>query len=317
MPALRFRRLSAIVLALFLSACEVERGSGPAPVLSFGARVDSVAGGVIAKKGDTLSSIARNYRVPVQDIIDINGLEEPYELALGQRVILPLPTTHKVGSRDTLYGISRMYAVSVDRIAQANGLRRPYRLKAGQVVRIPAAQRRQYKWQAKRDVETHAPDTPVTVRTTVERESLPPPQGKKDAVKPLQKLASSTSPRRGFIWPVRGKVISSYGPKAGQLYNDGINIAAPRGTPVMAANDGVVAYAGDDLSGYGNLVLIRHAGGLVTAYAHLNNITVKKGDSIARGQAIGTVGSTGTVANTQLHFEVRRGLDTLNPQDYL
>jgi len=127
----------------------------------------------------------------------------------------------------------------------------------------------------------------------------------------------SSSRRSDFIWPVRGQVISSYGPKEGGLYNDGINIAAPRGTPVLAAADGTVVYVGDKLQSYGNLVLIRHTGGMVTAYAHLNSVNVRQGAMVRRGQAIGAVGSTGTVANAQLHFEVRKGKDTLDPKSYL
>jgi len=106
----------------------------------------------------------------------------------------------------------------------------------------------------------------------------------------------AVSHRAGFIWPVRGQVISSYGPKDGGLYNDGINIAAPRGTPVLAAADGTVAYIGHTLQSYGNLVLIRHGGGMITAYAHLNGVSVRRGMRVRRGEPIGSVGSTGTVA---------------------
>ncbi len=112
-------------------------------------------------------------------------------------------------------------------------------------------------------------------------------------------------------------MISSYGPKANAMYNDGINIAAPKGTPVVAAEDGQVVYADDGLAGYGNLVLIRHQGGVVTAYAHMANITAAKGQIVRRGQMIGTVGSTGKVTGAQLHFEVRKGKDTVNPLNYL
>jgi len=101
------------------------------------------------------------------------------------------------------------------------------------------------------------------------------------------------------------------------MYNDGINIAAPKGTPVVAAQDGQVVYADDGLSGYGNLILIRHQGGLVTAYAHLQNMAVGKGALVRQGQPVGTVGSSGNVATSQLHFEVRRGKDTIDPAKYL
>ncbi|MFC7331953.1 peptidoglycan DD-metalloendopeptidase family protein [Rhodocista pekingensis] len=120
-----------------------------------------------------------------------------------------------------------------------------------------------------------------------------------------------------FAWPVEGPVVSEFGPKEGGLHNDGINIGAARGTPVLAAESGVVAYAGNELRGFGNLLLIRHEGGLVTAYAHLDTLQVDRGQTVRRGQQIGTVGQTGNVRSPQLHFEVRRGSRVLDPRDHL
>jgi murein DD-endopeptidase MepM/ murein hydrolase activator NlpD len=117
--------------------------------------------------------------------------------------------------------------------------------------------------------------------------------------------------------PVHGRLVSTYGPAAGGTHNDGINIAAPKGTPVLAADDGVVAYAGNELRGFGNLVLLKHADGWVTAYAHCDTITVRRGERVKRGQPIGTVGATGSVDEPQLHFEVRRGTRALDPTIYL
>ncbi|MDZ5648382.1 M23 family metallopeptidase [Nitrospirillum sp. BR 11828] len=113
-------------------------------------------------------------------------------------------------------------------------------------------------------------------------------------------------------------MISTHGPKPGGQYNDGINIAAPTGTPVVAADAGVVKYAGNQLRGFGNLVLIQHADGLVTAYAQLDQIMVEAGAKVARGQRIGTVGATGNVTSPQLHFEVRApGNKVLDPMEVL
>ena len=126
-----------------------------------------------------------------------------------------------------------------------------------------------------------------------------------------------SSPPGSFLWPVRGKVVSGYGAKADGLFNDGINVAAPHGTPVAAAADGTVAYVGDALGSYGNLVLVRHGGGMVTAYAHLATVGVKRGSLVRRGQTIGTVGSTGSADTAQLHFEIRRGTETLDPRRHL
>ena len=126
---------------------------------------------------------------------------------------------------------------------------------------------------------------------------------------------ASNSP--GFRWPVRGRVIAGFGPKPTGQQNDGINLAVPEGTPVKAAEDGVVAYAGNELKGYGNLVLVRHANGYVTAYAHASELMVKRGDSVKRGQMIAKSGQTGNVTSPQLHFEIRKGATPVDPMQYL
>jgi murein DD-endopeptidase MepM/ murein hydrolase activator NlpD len=124
--------------------------------------------------------------------------------------------------------------------------------------------------------------------------------------------ASST-----FLWPVRGKIISRYGAKQGGRHNDGINIGVSRGTTVVAAENGVVAYAGNELRGFGNLLLIKHADGYMTAYAHNENLLVGRGAKVKRGQPIARVGSTGSVGSPQLHFEIRKGRKAVDPMRYL
>ena len=120
-----------------------------------------------------------------------------------------------------------------------------------------------------------------------------------------------------FVWPVQGKVIGAFGSSKDGLKNDGINIAAPAGAPVVAAADGTVAYAGNELRGFGNMILIRHDGGYVTAYAHNDSLLVKKGDKVKRGQTIARVGQTGAVFGPQLHFEIRKGTEPVDPMSYL
>jgi murein DD-endopeptidase MepM/ murein hydrolase activator NlpD len=120
-----------------------------------------------------------------------------------------------------------------------------------------------------------------------------------------------------FPWPVNGKILANYGSGAGPNHNEGINISAPRGTPVHAIDGGTIAYVGNEVQGYGNLVLVKHANGWISAYAHLDGITVKKGDSISAGQIIGQVGSTGGVDEPQLHFELRRGKRPVDPREFL
>jgi len=131
-----------------------------------------------------------------------------------------------------------------------------------------------------------------------------------------QPATADTSSGR-FPWPVRGRVLASYGNTAGGGHNDGINIAAPRGTPVRSIDSGTVAYAGNEVKGYGNLVLIRHENGWISAYAHLDDVAVKPGDRIAAGQPFAKVGDSGGVAEPQLHFELRRGKKPVDPREFL
>jgi murein DD-endopeptidase MepM/ murein hydrolase activator NlpD len=120
-----------------------------------------------------------------------------------------------------------------------------------------------------------------------------------------------------FAWPVQGKVISTFGTGSDGARNDGINIAAATGTPIHAAAAGTVTYAGDELKAYGNLVLIRHADGYVTAYAHAQRLVVAKGDTVSKGQVIGYAGATGDVDSPQLHFEIRHGTQPVDPNALL
>ncbi|MFA7074808.1 MAG: M23 family metallopeptidase, partial [Endomicrobiaceae bacterium] len=120
-----------------------------------------------------------------------------------------------------------------------------------------------------------------------------------------------------FSWPVRGKILSGFGYKKNGLYNDGINIGAAIGTSVKASESGVVAYAGNELKGMGNLIIIQHANGWMSVYAHLDNMNVRRGSKVASGEKIGTIGKTGKVSEPQLHFEIRKGTKAYNPRKEL
>jgi murein DD-endopeptidase MepM/ murein hydrolase activator NlpD len=135
-----------------------------------------------------------------------------------------------------------------------------------------------------------------------------------DAIAPAPVPESASSK---FRWPARGKVIASFGKRPDGTHNDGINIAIPQGTDVHAAEGGRVAYAGNELKGYGNLVLIRHDNGWVSAYAHADQILVKRDDVIRRGQVIAKAGKTGTVDQPQLHFELRQGAKPVDPLPHM
>lgn len=165
------------------------------------------------------------------------------------------------------------------------------------------------------DINTRAPLAPAAtgsiprneVRSAVETESVTA------SVNPSEATGSLPT----FLWPVRGKVIASYRAITNGKPNDGINLAVPEGTPVKAAQDGVVAYSGNELKSYGNLVLVRHSNGYVTAYAHLSERLVKSGDTITRGQLIAKSGRSGEVTSPQLHFEIRKGSTSIDPLQFL
>lgn len=155
-----------------------------------------------------------------------------------------------------------------------------------------------------------APSKPVFVTEAPKPFSKPA-----EEVKGIRSVKPDLSPsaRKSFIWPVQGEIISAFGPKSGGLHNDGVNIAAPAGSDVYASMDGTVIYVGDELKSYGNLVIIRHANGWMTAYAHNDHVNVKKGDMVHQGDVIATVGRTGNVSVPQVHFAIRQGKKPLDP----
>ncbi len=238
--------------------------------------------------------------------------------------------SHRVKAGETLYSLGRTYNVHPKQIASLNRLSAPYGLNVGQTVQIPGgtgasafpstAGRAPAVGQqqvAKANVERIEPrtakvDTQDLRSTKSDRKAK---ASKQAEVQPLPQPTKRASSR--FRWPLKGRVISSFGPKPSGSRNDGINIAVPAGTNVLSAENGVVAYAGNELKGYGNLVLIRHDGGWVTAYAHNKELFVKRGDRVTRGKVIAKAGSTGSVNSPQLHFEIRKGADAVDPMKYL
>lgn len=243
--------------------------------------------------GETLFILSRRHGVSARAIIDANGLRPPYRLAPGLRLKIPTPRRYQVARGDTLYGISRRFGVDAFELARLNRLAPPYNIFTGQKLSLPGALA----------PAAAPPDANAKAEPKPGVRQIPPPPPP----------ASTAKPKGRFIWPLRGPILSSYGPKGEGLHNDGINIAAPRGSPVHAAGSGTVAYAGNELRGFGNLLLIRHKGGWVTAYAHNEKLLVQRGQNVRQGQAIARVGSSGSVIAPQLHFEIRRGHRAINP----
>ncbi len=263
--------------------------------------VQQTPASIVVKPGDSVHVVARRYNVSMRALIEMNRLKPPYKLLVGQVLRLPRGRIHTVVRGDTLYGISRKYGIDMNALARANRLAPPYLLLIGQRLNVPV---------------TSAGAT-QTAAVAVE----PPPSPKVDATAkaPPAPLIPTPPPRSSgrFLWPVQGAILSKFGPKSGGFHNDGINISAPRGAPVRAAEAGVVAYAGNELRGYGNLLLIRHAERWTTAYAHNEALLVKRGDTVRRGQTIAKVGSSGNVTQPQSHFELRRGTKVVDPLKHL
>lgn len=240
--------------------------------------------------------------------------------------------THVVRPGETLFAVGRAYDLNPFTIAEHNRLSEPYALKVGQTLRIPS----NGAVAARRDERPASSGRPMTLDQQMAERQDAQRQGtqQRDSELQLEQQArapeANTAPqsqgapeqRDGsmastFRWPVKGRVISTFGEKPTGMRNEGINIAVPEGTSVRAAGSGIVAYAGNELKGYGNLVLIRHDGGWVTAYAHNKELFVNRGDSVERGDVIANAGQTGSVKSPQVHFEVRKGATAVDPMKHL
>ena len=284
--------------------------------------------------GDTVSEIAHRYGVATVAIIKLNGLTYPYWLRTGQRLRLPekalAVARHRAPTGETPPFARNGTTVAGIEAEPAASARVKSEEAARTVTAVPAPSIR---------VEPVEPAPPVRARPAapeplVQAETAapkPPPspgrrmaQAEPEATPPrptLYALARQPGPnhvplpptRNTFLWPLEGRVISGFGAKPGGKYNDGINIAVPVGSEVRASQNGVVAYAGNELRGYGNLVLIRHDGGWMTAYAHNDSLLVGKGDVVRRGQVISHSGRSGGVSRPQAHFEIRRDGEPQDP----
>jgi murein DD-endopeptidase MepM/ murein hydrolase activator NlpD len=286
--------------------------------------------------GDTVDSIARKHGVPASAIMQTNGLRDSSQIRPGQRLVIPRHVTsttqtasartpaaggnvHVVQHGETLMSIARRNGVTLTALARTNHLHSSSKLSVGDRISIPGSGHAMAAAQPPVASQVAQPRTvPVTrvasaAPTQVANVAKEEPRTTETAVK----TAEPGGAMPAFRWPVRGRVIAGFGSKPNGTQNDGINLAVPEGTPIKAADDGVVAYAGNELKGYGNLVLIRHSNGFVSAYAHASELMVKRGDTIKRGQVIAHAGQTGNVTSPQLHFEIRKGSTPVDPSQYL
>ncbi|MBR1278836.1 peptidoglycan DD-metalloendopeptidase family protein [Bradyrhizobium sp. AUGA SZCCT0283] len=307
---------------------------------------------IIVGTSDTLEILAKRYNVSAAAILQANGYKGPRVLSPGQQLIIPRqtavaaaapaaskpvaaaaapPSVHIVNRGDTLMSIARRNNVPVGELAKANNLDQSAKLSLGMKLTVPGSKSAAAAPVGQPVAAAPAqPVAPLAAPATKMAAAGGPSQSARLASattnvveeKPVVEAASvksseATGALPTFRWPVRGKVITSYGAKTNGKSNDGINLAVPEGTPVKAAEDGVVAYSGNELKGYGNLVLVRHSNGYVTAYAHASELLVKRGDTIKRGQIIAKSGQSGEVGSPQLHFEIRKGSSPVDPLQFL
>ena len=229
------------------------------------------------------------------ELAELNNIKKPYNIRIGQR--LKVMTTQSVSnngiyivkSGDNLSTIASNHNMTLNEIANLNNLKKPYTLKVGQKLKLGNAN---------------------IVASSKQIE-------KKQPVKQQKQSQQKNSNTISFAWPVKGEIISSFGNKANGLYNDGINISAANGTDFKATEDGVVAYVGNELRGYGTIILIKHNNNWISAYAHCGSVKVARGDKVSKGQVIGTVGKTGNVSTPQLYFSLRSGRQAVDPIKYL
>ena len=320
--------------------------SGQSQYIQPAASAQGGGGSIVVQPGDTIYAISQRTGYSQQDLINFNGLISPYSLAVGQRLLLPTSSTvstyatsapsytspapvysspqpvaapinsgpigganvgardvlYTVNAGDTLYSIARRNNLSVQSIANANRIGAPYSLTIGQRLLLPSVPNGAVHSNAGNFQPAPSPRAATTQTSNIET---------------LTRNASFNTPGTRsptqFQWPVKGSVIANYGTGGIGRRNDGINISAPQGTPVRAAAAGEVVYRGSELDGYGNLLLIKHDGGFVTAYAHNDVMLVRKGQKVKADQIIAKVGKTGAVNEPQLHFEIRQNLKSINP----
>lgn len=279
----------------------------------------------IVTRGDTVYGISRRYRIDIRSLVQLNRIPPPYRISVGQVLNLPgsnnafdaaTPQLAAADVRETgasppaasAPDVNQQATAAVPVTPQASGTQQ-----ARGPAPLPTAKPKQGTAPAAPAAATRNNPKTSAQPTQAARVAPPKPNRRPPAGVPKPPPRSSGK----FLWPLQGRIISSYGSKGGGVHNDGINIEAPAGATVRAAENGVVAYSGNELRGFGRLLLIRHADGWVTAYAHLNEVLVSRGDTVKRGQAIAKVGRSGNVSKPQLHFEIRQGTRAVDPRKLL
>jgi murein DD-endopeptidase MepM/ murein hydrolase activator NlpD len=292
-----------------------------------GAVVDA-SGGIFenyeVQRGDHLDALARSFSTTRDVLIDANHIRAPYTIRPGEIMKVPVAKAYLARGGDTLASVARRFSVGVDELAQLNHVSARSSLRSGQEIGLPSSMRDRGAEYAdntpssyspptssymtpERPYRSYPPSSTVHVPTTeTPPRYLPPSSPSTEAQPPTMSDNDIAQAAHGrFVWPVRGDMMARFGPQGVGRRNDGIDIRASEGTVVKAAASGEVVYAGDQVPGFGNLVLIKHADGWVTAYAYLDEVDVQMKQQVTQGQSVGSVGTSGSATQPELHFEVR------------
>jgi len=272
---------------------------------------------VVVEPGDTLYSLSRRYSIPVNDLAVMNNLSVPFSLYAGQKLKVPDLASAPVHAATKPTPKPDVKSGGGAKTTKPDNKKD---VKPSQ----PKKETKEIKpQQQKQPVKQPAQKQKADVKKPEQKVQQKPKQSTTDTKKTPAATTQKKNPTivarssSKFSWPVRGKILSNYGAKTNGLFNDGINIAGTIGAAVLAAENGVVAYAGNEVKGMGNLVIIQHSDGWMTVYAHMDSMNVRRGTRVGVGQKIGTIGKTGKVDKPQLHFEVRKGTRAYNPIQYL
>ncbi|CAN5250676.1 hypothetical protein BH10PSE12_BH10PSE12_04800 [soil metagenome] len=267
--------------------------------------------------GETLGGIGNRTGAGPDVIAHANGLTPPYVLRTGQRLTIPAGRYHRVAEGETGIAIALAYDIEWRRVVALNGLQEPFALRRGQRLLLPPGT----PARPASTLEARAAAFRIDIDDVLTGGQPAAVEGKPIAAAPRRArpiadtmpIAQPSAFSGSFAWPLSGAVLSRFGPGASGQRNNGVDIAAPRGTPIHAAAGGVVAYAGDRVGQFGGLVLLTHGSGWVTAYAHAGRVDVVRGQRVEKGQVIGISGDTGYTEKPQLHFEIRKDRIPINP----
>lgn len=283
---------------------------------------------VIVDVGDTLLRIAINHGMTLREVATINNIEPPYNVYVGQQIKVvanskKISNYHTVKKGDNLYTIAKQYNTTVKRLISDNNLERPYNIYPEQELYVgkdPLSNSRtsQQKTQPKKETKKETKKEIVKETKKPEKtKEIIKQEAKQQEIKAVEKIPAVVQKEGSFTWPVKGEVIKKFGKQSDGKFYDAINIKAEQGTSIVAVADGEVAYAGNELKGYGNIIIIKHDSGWLSIYGYCDKINVKVKDKVSRGQTIATVGRTGNVDEPQLYFTMRKGRVAMDPLKYL